>query len=105
MKSQAHFFSSLIIDVISSFILNKSSFIFFWFYSFYKDIPISNNLKQSLINKLIYASKSYDDLIKSFNLISEYINKEFVNILLVINENYDKINDICLKEKKSIKYK
>jgi hypothetical protein len=72
------------------------------FYFFYKDIPISNNLKNSLINKLIYASKSFDDLVKSFNLISEYINKDFANILLIITENYDKINDICLKEKKAL---
>ena len=68
--------------------------------SFYKKIPISNDIKNSLIKGLIPASKSNNDLICSFNLISEYINKDFVNILFIITENYDKINDICLKEKK-----
>ena len=71
--------------------------------NFYKDIPISNEMKNSLINKFIYASNSHKDLIKSFNLISDYINKNFITLLSIITENYDKINGICLKEKKYIK--
>ena len=69
---------------------------------FYKNIPISKDIKNDLIKKLIYASKSFNDLILSFNLISEYVNKDFINILLIITENYEKINKICSKEKKSI---
>ena len=69
---------------------------------FYKNISISKDIKNDLIKKLIYASKSFNDLILSFNLISEYVNKDFINILLIITENYEKINKICLKEKKSI---
>ena len=72
------------------------------YHSFYKKIPISNDLKNSLIKELIPASKNNNDLICSFNLISEYINKDFVTILFIITENYDKINDICLKEKKNL---
>ena len=70
------------------------------YHSFYKKIPISHDIKNSLIKELIPASKNNNDLICSFNLISEYINKDFANILFIITENYDKINDICLKEKK-----
>ena len=72
------------------------------YHVFYKDIPISKEIKNSLINKLIDASKTYLDLIKSFNLINDYINKDFTNILSIIIDNYDKINEICFKEKKCI---
>ena len=70
------------------------------YHSFYKKIPISNDIKNSLIKELIPSSKNTNELICSFDLISEYKNKDFVNILLIITENYDKIYDICLKEKK-----
>ena len=59
-------------------------------------------MKKSLINKFFNASNSFLDLETSFSLVSEYLNKDFVNILFVINENYDKIYSICLKEKKVI---
>jgi len=71
--------------------------------SFYKNIPISNEIKNSLINRFIYASSSHKDLITSFCLISDYINKNIITLLSIITENYDKINGICLKEKKYIK--
>ena len=70
--------------------------------SFYRDIPISIEMKKTLINKFFYASNSFIDLENSFSLASEYLNKNFVNLLLVIRENYDKIYEICLKEKKVI---
>ena len=70
------------------------------YHSFYKKIPISNDIKNSLIKELIPSSKNTNELICSIDLISEYKNKDFVNILLIITENYDKIYDICLKEKK-----
>ena len=73
------------------------------YYTFFKNIPLSNEMSQSLINKLIPASKSFNNLIKAFNLINDYINRDFAKILLIITQNYDKINEICLKEKKSIK--
>ena len=72
------------------------------YYTFYKDIPISKEIKNSLIYKLILSSKTYKDLIKSFNLIDDYINKDFIKLLSIIIDNYDKINEICIKEKKSI---
>ena len=71
--------------------------------NFYKKILISNEMKKSLINKFIYASKDYNNLLISFSYINEYVNKDFVNILFIITENYDKINEICIKEKKSLR--
>ena len=72
------------------------------YHSFYRKITISNDIKNSLIKRLIPASKNNGDLICSFDLISEYINKDFANILSIITENYDKINEICLKENKNL---
>ena len=69
---------------------------------FYKSILISNEMKKSLINKFIYASKNYNDLLISFSFIKDYVNRDFVNILFIITENYDKINEICIKEQKSL---
>ena len=70
--------------------------------SFYRSISISSELKKSLINKFFEASKSYDDLQESFSLISEYLNRDFVSILLVIKNNYNKIYEICSNNKKII---
>ena len=81
--------------ILSKLYLSKYS-------SFYRELPISIEIKKSLINKFFYSSKSFIDLETSFSLISEYLNKNFVNILFVIKENYDKINEICFKNKKAI---
>ena len=36
-------------------------------------------------------------------MISKYVKKDFCKILSIIIKNYDKINNICLKEKNTIK--
>ena len=72
------------------------------YHLFYKNIIISNEIKLSLINKLIKSSMNYNHLLTAFSLIAEYVNKDFVRILAIITENYGKINDICFKEKKQL---
>ena len=69
---------------------------------FYKNIPISIEMQNSLMGKFIYSSENYANLLTSFSLISEYIKKDFVNLLLIITENYDKINEICLKSNSAL---
>ena len=54
------------------------------------------------MGKFIYSSENYANLLTSFSLISEYIKKDFVNLLLIITENYDKINEICLKSNSAL---
>ena len=72
------------------------------YHLFYKNIIISNEIKLSLINKLIKSSMNYNHLLTAFSLIAEYVNKDFVRILAIITENYGKINDICFNEKKQL---
>ena len=59
---------------------------------FYKSIPISYDMKNSLMGKFIYTSENYEELCKSFSLIAEYINYNFPTLLLIINDNYSKAN-------------
>ena len=70
---------------------------------FYKSIPISYDMKNSLMGKFIYTSENYEELCKSFSLIAEYINYNFPTLLLIINDNYSKIFEICHKSNKPIK--
>ena len=58
---------------------------------FYRSIPISPEMKNSLIVKFIYASENYQELCKSFYLIAEIINKNFPTLLLIIIDHYNKI--------------
>ena len=62
---------------------------------FYRNIPISEDLQNSLMGKFIDTSLNYNNLLTSFSLISEYVKKDFVNILLIINNNFQKIHEIC----------
>lgn len=62
---------------------------------FYRNIPISLELQNSLMGKIIYTSTNYNELVTSFTLISDFTKKNFPNILLIITQNYDKINEIC----------
>ena len=70
--------------------------------SFYRNISISTEMKKSLINKFFDSSKTYENLETSFSLTSEYLDKDFVSILLTVKENYTKINEICLANNKNI---
>jgi len=72
------------------------------YHKFYDSIHINKEIQLFLTNKLFEASNTYSDLITSFTLISKYVNKDFVEILTLIINNYDKINNICLQEKKKI---
>ena len=70
---------------------------------FYRSIPISSDMKNSLMGKFIYTSDTYEELCKSFSLISEYINYNFPTLLLIIVDNFNKIHSICLKSNNSLK--
>jgi hypothetical protein len=70
---------------------------------FYRSIPISPEMKNSLMGKFISTSENYNNLVTSFSLISDYIQKDFVNTLLIITENYEKINQICSQSNSYIK--
>ena len=72
------------------------------FFSFFKELTIPEDIKSILENSFIYSSKTCDELINSFSLISEFTNKNFVRILLSIKNNYDKIHKIFYKEKQFI---
>ena len=74
-------------------------------YSFLKDIPISDEIKNFLIDKLILSSVTFNNLETSLSLISVYYNKSYIKILSSIYDNLDKIIEICLKEKKQINLK
>lgn len=65
------------------------------FSQFYRNIPINNELKNILMDKFIYTSENYNNLLTSFSIISEYLKKDLVSMLLVVIDNYDKINTIC----------
>lgn len=71
--------------------------------TFYRNIPISTDLQNSLMGKFIETSTNYNNLLTSFSLISEYIKKDFVTMLLIINDYFPKIYDICSKNNKPIK--
>ena len=62
---------------------------------FYRNIPISLELQNSLMGQIIYTSTNYNELVTSFTLISDFTKRNFPNILLIITQNYDKINEIC----------
>jgi hypothetical protein len=63
--------------------------------NFYRNIPISVDLQNSLMGKFINISSNYNELVTSFSLISDFVKKDFATILLIITQNYDKIYEIC----------
>ncbi len=69
---------------------------------FYRNIPISLELQNSLMGQIIYTSTNYNELVTSFTLISDFTKRNFPNILLIITQNYDKINEICRNSKTSL---
>ena len=70
-----------------------------------KKIPISPDLLNNLMGKLIYSANDYKTLLNSFTVISENIKKDVGIFLLVISGNYEKIDELCRKAKSSIKIK
>ena len=70
---------------------------------FYRNIPISLELQNSLMGQIIYTSTNYNELVTSFTLISDFTKRNFPNILLIITQNYDKINEICRNSNTSLK--
>ena len=72
------------------------------FFEFYKTLTIPNDIKKKLAENIINVSNSYNDLINSINLISQFTNNNFVKLISIIKSYYDKINSICYKEKKCI---
>ena len=73
------------------------------FNTFYKSIPINQEVKLSLIDCYIQASSSYENLLTSFSMITEYVQSDFNTILLIIIRNYEKINKICVDNNKPFK--
>ena len=70
---------------------------------FYRNIPINQELKLSLIDSYIQASSSYENLTCAFSMITEYVQSDFNTILLIIIKNYEKINKICVDNNKPFK--
>lgn len=71
--------------------------------NFYRSLQLNNDIKFSLMDSFIQASLTYDDLISSFSMITEYFQGDLNYILLIINKNYDKINQICFENNTSLK--
>ena len=70
---------------------------------YYRNLPINQDIKMSLIDSYIQASSTYENLTTAFSMITEYIQGDFNTILLIVNKNYDKINEICVKSNQSLK--
>ena len=67
---------------------------------FYRNIPINQEIKLSLIDSFIQASSSYENLTCAFSMITEYVQSDFNIILMIIIKNYEKINQICVNNKR-----
>ena len=70
---------------------------------FYRNIPITDDLKNSLMGKFIDTSKNYSELLTSFSYIKEYVKKDFITVLLIINDNFPKIHELCYKRNLPLK--
>ena len=73
------------------------------FSEFYRSIPISIDLQNSLMGKFINISNNYNELVNAFFAISTFTKKDFANILLVITQNFDKIYPICKNNNSPLK--
>ena len=73
------------------------------FNNFYRSLKINLEIKMSLMAGYIQVSLTYENLLSAFSMISEYIKGDLNTIIATINQNYEKINDICYKSKKSLK--
>ena len=87
-KNEEHFYRSISISLIT------------W------DIYLSNiNFFEYLKSYLIYDSYSYDEVLLSLKYLSKHSNKDFVEMLKIIVNNYDKLRQICKKDGKNIDIK
>ena len=73
------------------------------FNNFYRNLKINLEIKMSLMAGYIQVSLTYENLLSAFSMISEYIKGDLNTIIATINQNYEKINDICYKSQKSLK--
>ena len=73
------------------------------FNNFYRSLKINLEIKMSLMAGYIQVSLTYENLLSAFSMISEYIKGDLNTIIATINQNYEKINDICYKSQKSLK--
>ena len=73
------------------------------FNPFYQSLPITQEIKLSLIDSFIQASPSYEKLQLAFSMIKEYVQGDLNNILSIVINNYEKINQICLANKRPFK--
>ena len=71
--------------------------------NFYRSLQINQEIKMSLINGYIQASYTYENLITAFSMISEYVQGDLNTILMIVNQNYAQINQICVNENNSLK--
>ena len=70
---------------------------------FFRSLQINPQIKMTLIDGYIQASFNYDNLLTAFSMITEYVQGDFNTILMIINQNYDKINQICAQNTNKLK--
>ena len=73
------------------------------FNSFYRSLQIKLEIKMSLMTGYIQVSLNYANLFSAFSMISEYIKGDLNTIIATINQNYEKINQICGESKRALK--
>ena len=72
------------------------------FNSFYRSLKLNIEIKMSLVAGYIQVSLTYDNLLTAFSMISEYIKGDLNTIIMTINQNYEKINQICTRSNGSL---
>lgn len=73
------------------------------FNSFYRGLKLNLEIKLSLVSGYIQVSLTYENLLTAFSMISEYIKGDLNSIIMTINQNYEKINEICVRSNTSVK--
>ena len=64
---------------------------------FFRSIPLNIEIKISMIDNYIQASNTYDNLLCAFSMITEYVQGDLNQILLIVIKNYDQIHKICIE--------
>ena len=72
------------------------------FNSFYRSLKIKLEIKMSLMNGYIQVSITFNNLLSAFSMISEYIKGDLNTLFTILNQNYEKINEICNKNRNSL---
>ena len=73
------------------------------FNTFYRSLKLNLEIKLSLVSGYIQVSLTYENLLTAFSMISEYIKGDLNSIIMTINQNYEKINEICVRSNTSVK--